>query len=256
MNIDEMKKRKDELGYSNERLSILSGVPMSTIQKIFSGTTSKPRYETLLALERVLSATNRFSETAFQYMKKSQGEYTIDDLEDFPEDAYVELIDGVLYSLSSPTIDHQAIALDICIQLKNHVKKNKGRCIVTIAPCDVHLKEDDDKTLVQPDLFITCDRSKIVNGRIKGAPDFVLEVLSPSTKKKDFSIKLKKYVEAGVREYWLVDQDNQKVVVYLLENDINTFLYTFDDKIPVAIWDNECYVDMKEIQDELNFLYE
>ena len=71
-----------------------------------------------------------------------------------------------------------------------------------------------------------------------------------------FSIKLKKYIEAGVREYWLVDQENRKVIVYLLENDINTFLYTFDDKIPVAIWDNECYVDMQEIQEELNFLYE
>lgn len=199
---------------------------------------------------------NNFKETLFKYMTKAQGEYTIEDLEDFPEDSLVELIDGVLYSLSSPTIDHQTIALEICIQLKDHVKKNKGRCIVTIAPCDVHLREDDNKTLVQPDLFILCDRDKIVNGRIKGAPDFVLEVLSPSTKTKDHTIKLQKYREAGVREYWLVDQDKQKVIVYLLEDDINTFLYTFDDKIPIAIWNNQCFVDMKTIKEELSFLYE
>ena len=256
MNIEEMKKRKVELGYSNERLSMLSGIPASTIQKIFSGTTTKPRYETLLALEAVLSQTNRFSETAFQYMTKMQGEYTIQDLEGFPEDSYVELIDGVLYSLSSPTIDHQTIASSIWMQLKLYVKANKGRCIVTMAPCDVHLREDDNKTLVQPDLFVTCDRNKIVNGRIKGAPDFILEVLSPSSKMKDYTIKLQKYQESGVREYWLVDQDKQKVIVYLLEDDINTFLYTFDDRIPVAIWNNECHVDMREIKEELEFLYE
>lgn len=256
MNIDEMKRRKDELGYSNERLSVLSGVPESTIQKIFSGTTAKPRYATLIALERALLATDKFSETAFKYMTKSQGEYTVEDLERFPEDSYVELIDGVLYSLSSPTIEHQTIASSIWMQLKLYIKLNKGRCIVTIAPCDVRLREDDNKTLVQPDLFVTCDRKKIVSGKIKGAPDFVLEVLSPSTKTKDYTIKLQKYHEAGVREYWLVDPDKEKVIVYLLEDDINTFLYTFDDKIPVAIWNNECYVDMREIKEELNFLHE
>ncbi len=256
MKLDEMKKRKAELGYSNEQISRLSGIPVSTIRKIFAGITKQPRYETLQALDMVLSQANRFSETTFQYMTKPQGEYTVEDLENFPEDAYVELIDGVLYSLSSPTIDHQTIASSIWLQLKLHVKNNKGRSIVTIAPCDVHLTENDNKTLMQPDLFITCDRSKIVNGRIKGAPDFVLEVLSPTTKKKDHSIKLQKYLEAGVREYWLIDQDKQKVIVYLLEEDIDTFLYTFDDKIPVAIWNNECYVDMKEVQEELDFIYD
>ena len=198
---------------------------------------------------------NSFNETAFKYMTKAQGEYTIDDLENFPEDSYVELIDGVLYVLASPTIDHQTIALEICISLKSHIKKNKCGCIVAIAPCDVHLIEEDNKTLVQPDLFIICDKNKIVNGRIKGAPDLVLEVLSPSTKLKDCTIKLKKYHEAGVREYWIVDPDNKKVIVYLLDQGLDTFLYTFDDKIPVGIWDGQCYVDMKDIQEELDFIY-
>ena len=255
MNIEEMKKRKVELGYSNERLSVLSGVPISTIQKIFSGTTMKPRYETLLALERVLSSKSRFSETAFQYMAKPQGEYTREDLEAFPVDACVELIDGVLYDMSGATHEHQLITFNIGFQLKKHVIQNKGTCSVTVAPCDVHLQADDSKTAVQPDVFVVCDKSKISRKNIEGAPDLVVEVLSPSTKKKDYTIKFLKYSEAGVREYWLVDPDNQKVIVYLLGDDINTFLYTFDDKIPVAIWGNECYVDMNAIKEELDFLY-
>ena len=76
-----------------------------------------------------------------------------------------------------------------------------------------------------------------------------------ATKKKDFTIKLQKYMEAGTREYWLVDPDKQKVIVYLLENGPDPFLYTFKDKIPVYIFNNECVIDMEEILEEIDFLY-
>ena len=217
--------------------------------------TIEEKKKTELGYSAALSKTNRFSEAAFQYMTKMQGEYTREDLEAFPVDACVELIDGVLYDMSGATHEHQLITFNIGFQLKQHVIQNKGTCSVTVAPCDVHLQADDSKTAVQPDVFVVCDKSKISRKNIEGAPDLVVEVLSPSTKKKDYTIKFHKYSEAGVLEYWLVDPDNQKVIVYLLGDDINTFLYTFDDKIPVAIWGNECYVDMNAIKEELDFLY-
>jgi len=256
MTLEQLKKRKAQLGYSNEKIAQLSGVPVSTVRKIFSGITKQPRYETILALDVALSPSYTLNETALAYMTKAQGQYTIDDYNALPEEARVELIDGVLYDMSSPAIDHQTIASSIFLQLKLHTRKNKGPCIVIIAPCDVHLSKEDNKTIVQPDLFILCDKNKIVNGRIEGAPDFVLEVLSPSTRRKDMAIKFNKYIESGVREYWIIDQENKKVIVYLFEDDINTFMYTFNDKIPVAVWNNEYHVDMREVQNELDFINE
>lgn len=199
---------------------------------------------------------NRLNETAFKYMTKPQGEYTIEDYDQLPEDSFVELIDGVLYDLSGPSVMHQIIAASIFVELKSFIKSSHGPYLPIIAPCDVILRKDDNMTVVQPDVFVVCDKKKIIDGRIEGAVDLAVEVISPSTKKKDFTIKLQKYMEAGTREYWIVDPDKQKVIVYILENGPDPFLYTFKDSIPVYIFNNECLVDMEEILEEINFLYE
>ena len=83
-----------------------------------------------------------------------------------------------------------------------------------------------------------------------------IEVLSPSTRRKDMTVKLNKYSEAGVREYWIVDIDNRKVIVYLLDGDMIPMVYTFADKVPVAIFDNECEVDFAEIDEQISFMYD
>ena len=115
MTIEEMKKKKAERGYSNEKLAELSGVPLSTIQKIFSGITRQPRYETILALESVLSdgfggciggGGSKALETMFEYNGKKQGEYTIDDYCQLPDDMRFELIDGRLYYMTAPFTTH------------------------------------------------------------------------------------------------------------------------------------------------------
>ena len=185
-----------------------------------------------------------------------KGEYTIEDYDQLPEDSFVELIDGVLYDLSSPSVMHQIIASSIFVELKKFIKSNNGPGLPIIAPCDVILRKEDNMTVVQPDVFVVCDKSKIIGGRIEGAVDLAIEVISPSTKKKDFTIKLQKYMEAGTLEYWLVDPDKQKVIVYLLENGPDPFLYTFEDEIPVHIFCNECIINMKEILEEIDFLYD
>ena len=110
--------------------------------------------------------------------------------------------------------------------------------------------------MVQPDVLIVCDRDIVIRRCVYGAPDFVAEVLSPSTKKKDIYIKTQKYANAGVREYWMVDPDKQKVVVYRFEEDEFPAVYGFNQQIPVAILGGECVIDFSALYDYIRFIYE
>ena len=188
--------------------------------------------------------------------EKKQGEYTVQDYLDYPEDQRIELIDGVIYDMAAPTSWHQIVAGSVYNQLMNYVAGIKGRCIPFISPVDVQL-DCDDRTMVQPDVIILCDRSKLKKGRIVGAPDFVVEVLSPSTRRKDSAIKLAKYSEAGVREYWMVDLKRKQIIVYYLENDaLDISLYGFGDKVPVRIYGGDCEVDFAQVRDMLDMIAE
>jgi Uma2 family endonuclease len=104
--------------------------------------------------------------------------------------------------------------------------------------------------------MIVCDRDKLKYGRVYGAPDFVVEVLSASTAKKDGALKLSKYCNADVKEYWLVDPKKKRVVVYDLEKDAFPTVYTFEDEVPVGIFEGKCKVDFKEIYEYAQFLFE
>ena len=259
MTLEEMRAKKKELGYSYGHIADYSGVPLSTVQKVFSGATESPRYNTLRAIEKVLLEPTQMNvrEAAIEYgrpIQKKQGEYTVSDYYAWPEDERVELIDGVIYDMGAPYLDHQDIVGEIFLALKSHVKKNKGKCRVNMAPVDVQL-DCDEKTMVQPDVLVVCKRERLNVKNVYGAPDMVVEVLSKSTRKKDMSIKLHKYSNAGVREYWIVDPKHKKVIVYDLENDMDITIYTFEDKVPVKIFQNECMVDFKEINDYVEELF-
>lgn len=259
MTISEMKQRKKELGYSYQQISSLSGVPLSTVQKIFRGTTQAPRYETLCALEKIFedheSSSADCVREAAPYLVKQQGTYTLDDYYQLPEDIRAELIDGVIYEMSAPASAHQLIAGIIHAKFFNHVAAHKGDCLPIISPIDVQL-DQDNKTMLQPDVVIVCDRDKVINRCIYGAPDFVIEILSPSSKKRDTIIKLNKYMNAGVREYWIIDPNKKTVIVYDFEHDNYPLIYGFDAKIPVAIWEGECIIDFQEVFEYVRFLYD
>ena len=261
MNLEKMKERKKELGYSNVKIADLSGVPLGTVQKIFSGETSSPRYDTLLALEQILfKDTDTFSsavhETVAPYLTKRQGEYTIEDCDKLPEDIRTELIDGVIYYMSSPTIAHQAIAGYVHAKLFHHITSRRGSCLPVISPIDVEL-DKDDKTRVQPDVLIVCDRSKIIQRCVYGAPDFILEVLSPSTKRKDMIIKLNKYQNAGVKEYWMIDPDKKKLMVYKLEQEeYFPEIYGFDQTVAITVMEEPCEIDLQDMYNYIAFLYQ
>lgn len=185
MTVEEMKQRKKELGYSNEKLSELSGVPLGTVQKVLAGVTRSPRYETLIALERVLKKqTDRIGEALPETSEKRQGDYTVEDYYLIPKERRVELIDGVIYDMASPTAIHQILSTELCNIIRSYISQQKGRCIVMAAPMDVQL-DCDDKTMVQPDVMVICGRDKITRKCIYGAPDLAVEILSDSTKKKD-----------------------------------------------------------------------
>ena len=114
----------------------------------------------------------------------------------------------------------------------------------------------DDRTMVQPDIIVLCDKSKAIKRGIYGAPDFVVEILSPSTGRKDAIIKLRKYKESGVREYWMVDPDRKRIVVYDWDNGGIPKVYGFDAKVPVGIFDGECEIDFAEIYEQIKWMYE
>lgn len=245
MTIQQMLEKKKEKGYTYAQIADLSGVPLGTVQKIFSGETEKPRYDTLLALERLFTEPDAVRETA-SYKAGRNGSYTLDDYYALPDDQRVELIDGYFYEMSSPTFGHQSIGGEIYRQIANYIMEHGGSCRPFIAPVDVQLG-CDNKTMVQPDVGIVCDTSKIKRFGIYGAPDFVVEVISPSTKKKDYALKLSKYMEAGVREYWILDFALEKILVYFFESDIYPVIYGFDQLVPVNIYDGSLKIDFSNI---------
>lgn len=268
MTVEELKNMKISLGLTNMDIAEKSGVPLGTVQKIFAGVTYAPRRRTLLAIEKAMKSTYTFDtdrtsdivsdNTAAFYgnhtVKDSydrQGHYTVDDYYALSQKKRVELIDGIIYDMTAPSFDHQTIALYIANQFLPCVDAHK-ECQVAIAPVDVQL-DRDNRTMVQPDLLILCDPSKNINRCIYGAPDFVLEVLSPSTKKKDMFLKLHKYADAGCREYWIVDQQWERIIVYMFDEDQVIRMYTFSDKVPVGISDGKCEVDFSIIKDRLSW---
>lgn len=143
---------------------------------------------------------------------------TIEDIEALPEGTRAELMDGTIIYNTAPTVTHQRIVSFLHATIWNYIQSNHGKCEVFPAPFDVQLSADDNYNLVQPDVTVVCDRDKLSNGkRCIGAPDWVIEVVSPSTESSDYIRKLAKYSNAGVREYWIVDPKNDRIVVYNLE---------------------------------------
>lgn len=313
MTIEKLKERRKELGYSYEQLAGLSGIALSTIQKIFGGRVASPRYETLRRIEDVL-----YPDIYSRLLGKKQGQYTVEDyyrlppymhvelidgvfygkdedyslypaeeqpaelrdaheaygtsalsteidekqghhtLEDYyalPEGRRVELIDGYFYDMAAPNPKHQAIAGEIFTVFRSHIRTNKGDCCPFMSPIDVKLFPDEPD-MVQPDVLVICDRNKIDEQRIEGAPDLVVEILSKSNTKKEMTRKLMKYRKAGVREYWEIDPEEKLIQVYVFDDSgkAETCFYSFNEKVPVSIWNGNCEVDFAEVSEAVSYL--
>lgn len=254
MTIEEMKRRKEELGLSAAALAEMAQIPLGTLQKILSGETKSPRYATRQAIERVLSNTQHYTQNSilrestaeYKAVPKKQGDYTLEDYYAWPEDQRIELIDGVIYDMSAPTFIHQRFAFHFAYLVQSYIDKKGGDCIPMVSPVDVKL-DCDNKTMIQPDALILCDKSKIRTWGIEGAPDFILEVLSDASRKKDLSIKLRKYLNAGVKEYWILDPRDKKLYVYDFRDEGIPGIYPLSGEVGVRIYSEELKICLDDL---------
>ena len=161
--------------------------------------------------------------------------YTIDDIYSLPEGERAELIDGQIYYMSPPSRKHQDILSFLHLAIGNYISQNKGECKIYPAPFAVFLFEEDSKYL-EPDISVICDKDKLNDKGCQGAPDWIIEIVSPSSKPMDYYTKLALYREAGVREYWIVDPLRQMIVVYDMEHGDSPVIHSFNDSIPVRIY--------------------
>lgn len=163
--------------------------------------------------------------------------YTFDDIYALPDGERAELIDGQIYYMAPPSRKHQEILSFLHAVIYNHIALNKGECKVYPAPFAVFLFADDSKYL-EPDISVICDKCKLDDRGCKGAPDWIIEIVSPGSRAMDYYTKFSLYRDAGVREYWIVDPIKQIILVYYMEQDAAPTIYSFDDTISVNIFDN------------------
>ena len=299
MTIEEIKRKKRELGLTSLMISEASDIPLSTIQKIISGVTKSPRRDTLEAIESVLYAeeqrrrrdsglSDRFKHTSCQegdygqpsaQVSSSAGRdsyagivsspdgivmepvpiallypatgnkrvYTVEDYYAIPDDRRVELIDGVIYDMGAPAVIHQKILGELHLLFRECVDAHEGVCDVYLSPCDVRL-DSDNYTMVQPDMLVICREYDLGAKAFDGPPDLTVEILSPSTRSKDMLLKLYKYQHAGVKEYWIIDPENETVLVYdFQEGSLYPEKYAFDSLIPIHLSGGECSIDFSRI---------
>lgn len=163
--------------------------------------------------------------------------YTIEDIYALPEGKRAELIDGQIYDMAPPSPMHQELVMELSATLRDYIKQKGGLCKVYPAPFAVFIK-DDDINYVEPDISVICDKNKISNRGCEGAPDFVIEIVSPSSRKMDYSLKNALYSDANVREYWIVDPARERTTVYRYEEDVAPIIIPFDNYVKVGIYDN------------------
>ncbi len=163
--------------------------------------------------------------------------YTSEDYWNLPEGQKAELIDGQLFDMAPPNFIHQKLVSVLHYSIFHHIKTNNGSCEVIPAPFAVNLNSDDN-TWVEPDLSVICDRNKLSSRGCEGAPDWIIEIVSPGSTRTDYLIKLFKYRSAGVREYWIVNPVKGMVQVYSFGSEENSELFSFEDEISVGIFPN------------------
>lgn len=172
--------------------------------------------------------------------------YTETDYYNLPEDIRAELIDGQFYYQAAPSRIHQKILNAVNNTIYNYIKAKGGSCEVYPSPFAVKLF-NDRKTIVEPDISVICDRDKLTDKGCTGAPDWIIEIISPGNSSHDYIRKLNLYADAGVREYWIVNPMQESIYVYHLEESkFGTNAYFFQDKIKVNIYD-DLWIDFKEI---------
>lgn len=175
---------------------------------------------------------------------------SIDQYEKLPEEKRIEVFDGFVYNMASPSQAHQTISVEIVTYLNVYMKERKGKCKVFAAPFDVKLS-DYPLTVVQPDIMVVCDLNKLDKKRCNGAPDLIIEIVSPSSVSDDYIRKLYYYKKYGVREYWIVDPQRRIVTVNYFEENVLSVQYNFCSTIKVNIYE-DLFIRFSDITENID----
>lgn len=170
---------------------------------------------------------------------------TLKQYEELPEDQRAEVFEGIVYDMASPSQEHQTISMELSTLINTYIKERNGSCRVFHAPFDVKLS-DKPLTIVQPDIMVICDKNKLDGKRCNGAPDFVIEIVSPGNPADDYIRKLYYYKNAGVREYWIIDPRRKTVTINYFENNMLNIQYSFDSVIKVNIYE-DLFINFSDI---------
>lgn len=174
--------------------------------------------------------------------------YTLEDIYSLPDNTRAELVDGHIYYMAPPSRKHQRLLLSLSRAIADYIDQKGGNCEIDIAPFAVFLNQDA-KNYVEPDICVICDNNKLTDNGCVGAPDWITEIVSPSSHRMDYYTKLFKYRTAGVREYWIVDPDKNRILVYNFEQE-NVEEHSFHDIIKAGIYD-DCFIDFSKLSFQL-----
>ena len=163
--------------------------------------------------------------------------YTTDDIYALPDGERAELIDGQIYMMGTPSRIHQKLVGQLSRIIGNYIESNHGSCEIYPAPFAVFIQKDD-KNYVEPDISVNCDKNKLSDRGCEGAPDFIIEIVSPSSRRMDYYKKCALYAESGVREYWIVDPEKQRTMIYRYEDDAAPMIVPFEQDLAVGIYNN------------------
>lgn len=166
--------------------------------------------------------------------------YTVADIEALPLGKRAELIDGEIFFMEAPSITHQRILGELHVQIYMYIKNNKGPCEVFISPA-VYVK-DDIHNYVEPDITVICEEDRLDEKGCHGAPDWVVEIVSPSNKYMDYGRKLTLYQAAGVQEYWIIDPAKEIVTIYDFAHGDGPDIHSFSEPVKVGIYE-DLYLD-------------
>ncbi len=181
-------------------------------------------------------------EEQFMVIEGGKQTYTVADIEALPPGGRAEPIDGEMFVMEAPSITHQRILGELYVQIYTHFKNNKGPCEVFISPA-VYVK-DDIHNYVEPDITVVCKEDRLDEKGCHGAPDWVIEIASPSNKYMDYGRKLMLYQSAGVREYWIVDPAKKIVTIYDFAQENGPDIHPFTEPVKVGIYE-DFYLDLR-----------
>jgi Uma2 family endonuclease len=300
VNIKDIRRRKKELNLTTAEIAYRAKLPVSTVSKVMTGETTRPRYITVekinevLAREEMLIRVRAYIDELLAYIKehpdedvdqiKFEKEYrrrnnldksslpyskpidtavvqpsgnlailrtervNIEQLLDLEQDRRLELIDGHLIVNEFPGMRHQLLVKNLGKVIDRYIDETGGECLMLNVGANVRLDEDD-YNLVGPDIVVLCDSNKVEELGIIGAPDWIIEVVSPSSRGRDYKLKMCKYINAGVREYWIIDPEKEKVTTYIEGEPTMAYVYGFDDDIPVYIYEGKLKICIREMDE-------